>query len=58
MDAIIGLIFTAVGVFVGTVLLLTFDTTREWVGFGSTERTGLPAFLHALMFGGEAAAAS
>lgn len=58
MDAIVGLFFSMVASFVGVVLLLTFDQTREWVGLGNTERTGLPAFLHNLMFGVPEAAAA
>jgi hypothetical protein len=48
MDALWGLVFTALATFVGLVLLLTFDATRSWVGFGDMEPTGLPGYLRGL----------
>lgn len=52
MDALWGLFFSALAAFVGMVILLSFQTTREWVGFGATELTGLPAYFTRLMGGG------
>lgn len=55
MDAIWGLVFTALASFIGIVLLLSFDKTREWVGLGDVEPTGLPGYLRGLMGGGGSA---
>lgn len=54
MDAIWGLVFAAIAAFVGIVILLSFETTREWVGLGTVAPTGIPGYFAALM-GGPAA---
>lgn len=56
MGAIWGLVFTALAAFVGMVLLLSFELTAEWVGFGDVEPTGLPGYIRSLFTGGDAAA--
>jgi hypothetical protein len=56
VDSLFGLFFLAVGVFVGLILLLSFETTRKWAGLGSVQPTGVPGYLSGLMH--PAAAAS
>lgn len=58
MDAIWGLVFTAIAAFVGLVLLLSFETTANWVGLGASTPTGLPGYFRGLMGGNKTAPTS
>jgi hypothetical protein len=52
MDTLLGLFFLGVAVFVGTVLIRTFDFSRQWFGEGNApEPTGIPGFLRDLIYG-------
>lgn len=51
MNALWGLVFTALAAFIGLALLLSFDTTREWVGLGDVIPTGIPGWIYSLIHG-------
>ena len=52
MNALWGLVFTALAAFIGLVILLSFETTREWVGLGNVDPTGLPGVIAGFFGGG------
>jgi hypothetical protein len=51
MQILIDLALLALAAFIGMVLLLSFDTTREWVGLGEVAPTGLPGYIYDLTHG-------
>lgn len=51
MSALWGLVFTALAAFIGLVILLSFDTTREWVGLGDVIPTGIPGWIYEMFHG-------